>query len=164
MSLIVFLAQIRTRVLAHCLCLCRSWICLLYGSIEHYGTVQVINYTAKIQYRKFQTNIPRKGIVRLRSQFPHSVCERFIYSHDRFAYSSEGKYVDRSWEYINRSQGNREIGNWGRRIPRKGIQKWDFRCSVALQFTVLYLKFPSVAAGPNINAAQPSSSFLRPLL
>ncbi len=41
------------------------------------------------------------------------------------------KYVDRSWEYENRSQTH-ESGNsdWGRAIPRKGIQKWDFRCSV----------------------------------
>ncbi len=40
------------------------------------------------------------------------------------------KYVDRSWEYINRSQKH-ECGNWdwGRAIPRKGIHKRDFRCS-----------------------------------
>jgi hypothetical protein len=31
-------------------------------------------------------------------QFSHScVCERFIYSHDRYAYYDAGKYVDRSW-------------------------------------------------------------------
>ncbi len=37
--------------------------------------------TAKTQYRKFETNIPRKGIVQPQYQFPHScVCERFIYS------------------------------------------------------------------------------------
>ncbi len=35
------------------------------------------------------------------NQFSHScVCERFIYLHDRSAYSAAGKYVDRSWEYI----------------------------------------------------------------
>jgi hypothetical protein len=34
------------------------------------------------------------------------------------------KYVDRSWEYINRSQ-TLECGNWdgGHAIPRKGIHK-----------------------------------------
>jgi hypothetical protein len=34
------------------------------------------------------------------------------------------KYVDRSWDYINRSQTH-ECGNlgWGRAIPRKGIHK-----------------------------------------
>jgi hypothetical protein len=69
-------------------------------------------YTAKNQYRKFETNIPRKGIARPQSKFPHScVCERFIYSHHQSAYSAAGKYVDRSWEYINRSQTH-ECGNW----------------------------------------------------
>jgi hypothetical protein len=29
-------------------------------------------YTAKNQYRKFETNIPKKGIARPQSQFPHS--------------------------------------------------------------------------------------------
>jgi hypothetical protein len=40
--------------------------------------------------------------------------------------------IDRSWDYINRSQTH-ECGNWGwgRAIPIKGIHKWDFRCSVA---------------------------------
>ncbi len=43
------------------------------------------------------------------------------------------KYVDRSWDYINPSQTH-ECWNWGcgRAIPRKGIYKWDFRCSVQL--------------------------------
>ncbi len=52
--------------------------------------------------------------------FPQSVC--------LFCWR---KYVARSWEYINRSQ-TPEFGNWGwgRAIPRKGIHKWDFRCSV----------------------------------
>jgi hypothetical protein len=37
-------------------------------------------YTGKTQYRKFETNIPRKEIARPQSQFPHScVCERFIF-------------------------------------------------------------------------------------
>ncbi len=44
------------------------------------------------------------------------------------------KYVDRSWDYtvyVNCSQTH-ECGNWGwgRAIPRQGIHKWDFRCSV----------------------------------
>ncbi len=41
------------------------------------------------------------------------------------------KYVDRSWEYINRSQTH-ECGNrgWGRAILRKGIYKRNCRCSV----------------------------------
>ncbi len=69
-------------------------------------------HTEKTQYQKFETNILIKGIVRPMSQFPHScVCERFKYSHDRSAYSAAGKQVDRSWEYINRSQTH-ECGNW----------------------------------------------------
>jgi hypothetical protein len=39
------------------------------------------------------------------------------------------KYVDWSWEYINRSREH-ECGNWGwgRAIPRKGIYKRNCRC------------------------------------
>ena len=48
-------------------------------------------YTAKTQYQKFETNIPRKGIARPQSQFPHSCdYERYIYSHDRSVYSAAG--------------------------------------------------------------------------
>jgi hypothetical protein len=71
-------------------------------------------------------------------EFPHScVCERFtsIYSHDRSGCSAAGNmWVDRSWEYINRSQTH-ECGNWdwGRAIPRKGIHKWDFLLQCMLQ-------------------------------
>ncbi len=42
--------------------------------------------------------------------------------------------VDRSWEYINRSQTH-ECGNnwdWGRAIPQKGIHKWNFLGSVGI--------------------------------
>ncbi len=69
------------------------------------------------------------------------VCERFIYFQDRSAYSAAGKYVERNWEYINRSKTH-ECGNcdWGRAIPRKGIHKWDFRCcaGILIQFTELF--------------------------
>jgi hypothetical protein len=74
----------------------------------------------------------RKGTTLPQSQFPHScVCERFIYSHHRSAYSAAGKYVNRSWEYINRSHTH-ECGNrdWGRAIRFLGIHKWDFLFSV----------------------------------
>jgi hypothetical protein len=37
-------------------------------------------------------------------QFLHSyICEKFIYFQDQLVYFSAAKYVDRSWEYINRS-------------------------------------------------------------
>ncbi len=94
--------------------------------------------TAKTQYQKFETNIPKKGIVRPPSQSPHScVSQRFIYSHDWSAYSATGKYVDQSWKYINRSQTH-ECGNWdwGRAVSFLGIYKWDFRCSVGAVFLI----------------------------
>jgi hypothetical protein len=67
------------------------------------------------------------------SQFPHScVCLWANYIFPRWVcLSCWRKYVDRSWEYINRSQthGCWNWG-WGRAIPRKGIHEGDFRCSV----------------------------------
>ncbi len=44
------------------------------------------------------------------------------------------KYLDLSWEYINRSSTH-ECGNWGwgRAIPRKGIYKRNCRCNVILE-------------------------------
>ncbi len=50
-----------------------------------------------------------------------------------YAYSAAEKHVDRSWEYINRSQTHEcGIWDWGRAIPFLGTHKWDFRCSVCL--------------------------------
>ena len=50
------------------------------------------------------------------------------------------KYVDRSWEYINRSQTHEFVNwDWGRAIPRKGIHKWDFRCSAQTYITSTFL-------------------------
>jgi hypothetical protein len=55
---------------------------------------------------------PEKELRGLCPNFPHScVCERIIYYHDGSAYSAAGKYVDQSWEYINRSQTH-ECGIW----------------------------------------------------
>jgi hypothetical protein len=45
----------------------------------------------KVRCKKNGTNIPRKGIWRSQSHFPHScVCERIVYSHDMSAYSAGG--------------------------------------------------------------------------
>jgi hypothetical protein len=66
-------------------------------------------HTAKNQYQQFETNIPRKGIARPQSQFPHScVCQRLPRSLCQFYCR---KHVDQSREYINRSQTHK-CGNW----------------------------------------------------
>jgi hypothetical protein len=54
------------------------------------------------------------------------------------------KYVDRSWDYINRSQTH-ECGNWGwdRAIPRNGIHKWNFVAVHLIQARALTLKITS---------------------
>ncbi len=53
--------------------------------------------TAKTQYKKFETNIPRKGTARPQSQFLHScVFERSKYSHDQstfFSWSRIGRPI-----------------------------------------------------------------------
>jgi hypothetical protein len=64
------------------------------------------------------------------SQFPHSCGLWAIYIFPQsvclFCWR---KYVDRSWDCTNRSHDRGNWG-WGRAIPRKGIHKRDFRCSV----------------------------------
>ena len=75
---------------------------------ESLPQVSLPGHTAK----KSDLCTPRKETAWPQSQFLHScVCERLLYSHDRSAYSGAGKYVNRSWEYIDRSQA-RECGNW----------------------------------------------------
>ncbi len=62
--------------------------------------------TEKTQYRKLETNIPRKGTARSQSQFLHSCfCERFIYSQERSAYIllQENRWTDRGNIYVHRS-------------------------------------------------------------
>ncbi len=88
---------------------------------------------------KFETNIPRKGIARPQSQFPpsnESVSDLYMYYHRRSPFFCCRKYVNRSWEYINRSQTH-EGGNWdwGRAILFLGIfvsnfQYWFFAVCV----------------------------------
>ncbi len=79
-----------------------------------------------IQKRNIGVSVPIFTFLRLWANciFPWSVC--------LFCWR---KYVDRSWDYINRSQTH-ECWNWGwgRAIPRKGIHKWDFPCSVTNSF------------------------------
>ncbi len=104
--------------------------CFFKGNVTRYSDVSFVfryqscytSHTTKTQYRKFETNIPRK-VARCQSQFPHScVCERLIYTQDRSAYSAAGKYV---------YPGSGNI--WSRTIPFLGRHKWDFCCSVVKQ-------------------------------
>ncbi len=75
---------------------------------EHWFAPLLHNFsphTAKKQYQKFETNIPRK--------VPFSIfCERFIYIPTNWsACFAAGKFVDRSWEYI-KSLRTHECGYW----------------------------------------------------
>ncbi len=59
------------------------------------------------------------------------ICERFIYFQGRSVYFAATKYVDWSWEYINRSQTHEcRVWYWGWTIPFLGIHKLYFRYSV----------------------------------
>jgi hypothetical protein len=101
--------------------------------IEKYPTIRwtvpckdkIPNFRNKYsQKRNIGVSVPISTFMRLWviNIFPRSVC-----------LSCWRKYIDRSSDYINRSQTH-ECWNWGwgRAIPRKGIHKWDFRCSVAI--------------------------------
>ncbi len=112
-----------------------------YTSLFNFGPGFFQLYWVKRSYiqifpkKKLRGNNPK-------FQYPHSwVCERFIYiySQDRSAYSAAGKYVDRSWEYVIGSQTH-ECGKWvwGRAIPRKGINKWDFRVETCLSDKIYF--------------------------
>ncbi len=76
--------------------------------------------TVKNQYRKFETNISRKGIARPQSQFPHScVFERFIYSHDGSTYSAAGNMWTDPGNKIAHIQMNVEIGTEAAQFQEK---------------------------------------------
>ncbi len=85
--------------------------------------------------------------------YAHDICERFIYFQDRSAYSAAGKYVDRFWEYINRSQIH-ECRNWdwGRAIPRNGIHNGYFLWSVDITLLPIqeYIRYVQKMAGNNV--------------
>jgi hypothetical protein len=75
-------------------------------AFAHSHSVDTAGSTAMTQYRKFETYILRKGIAGLspNAHMHVSVSDMYIYSCDLSAYSAAGKYVDRCWKYIKRSQ------------------------------------------------------------
>ncbi len=88
---------------------------------------------------KFRNKYSQKRNIEVSAFSPnfhiHASAEWFMYIFLRsFCQFSWSKYVDRFWDYINRSQTH-ECWNWGwgRAIPRKGIHKWDFRSSMVFQ-------------------------------
>ncbi len=110
----------------------RLWKIKLVFFKKEVAHIEIPAYIAKTKYRNkypqkrdIGVSAPISTFMRLWAIyiFPRSVC--------LFCWR---KCVDRSWDYINRSQ-TRECWNWGwgRAIPRKGIHKWYFRCSVRLK-------------------------------
>ncbi len=104
----------------------------MFGNLKLSGRAILctITFTAKTKCRKFETNIPRKGISGPQYQFPMCLWANYIFPRWVCLFCWSKKNVDWSWEYINRSKTH-ECGNWGwsRAIPRKGICKRNCRCS-----------------------------------
>jgi hypothetical protein len=86
-------------------------------------------YTAKTLYRKCKTNIPRNESAQLIPNFQINGSVSGLYT------PTIGRpillQVDRSWEYINRSQIH-ECGTWerGHAVSFLGIHNLDLVCSV----------------------------------
>jgi hypothetical protein len=54
-------------------------------------------------FREMKLLFPKQNFNVLHSSFTH-ISVKDLYIQDRSSYFVAGKYVDRSWEYINRSQ------------------------------------------------------------
>ncbi len=92
------------------------------------------NYTAKRQYRKFETNIPEKELRGHRTTIHINGSVSDLYSNDRSAYSAAGNM----WTDINRSEIHKcENWDWGRAIFFREYINGIFRCSVKGNITQL---------------------------
>ncbi len=92
---------------------------------------KIIYMHCKDKIPKFRNKYSQKRNIGVSVPISTFICLWVIYKFPQSVFLFRWrKYVDRSWNYINRSQTH-ECGNWGwgRAIPRKGIHKWDFRCS-----------------------------------
>ncbi len=114
---------------------CRYWffaVCCYVSSPNIYNAKEGL---ARIQYKslvpiyvfsEMKLLFPKQNYnVLSPSSYTHiSVRGLYTYFQHRSAYSAAGKYLDWSWEYMNRSQTH-ECGywDWDRAIPRKGIHK-----------------------------------------
>ncbi len=105
---------------------CNSRILTHLGqkSMAKGGFLHCKEHTKKSKQRNCAATVPISTFMCLWAIyiFPQSICQFCC-----------RKYVDRSGEFINRSQTH-DCGNWdwGRIIPTKEIHKWDFRCGVVL--------------------------------
>ncbi len=89
LSLLAFVIWITRQICWLSLCCKELFRCSGLNKASNFSWAE---RTAKTVYRKFETNIPRNETARPQAQFLHECfCERFIYSHDRSAYSAPGK-------------------------------------------------------------------------
>ncbi len=91
----------------------KSWMGCSYQQQEGSGYAgEAMESFVDTPQRKLHLCIPRKGMARHQSQFPHScICERFLYSQDRsthFPAAEQGRPI---LVYINPSQTHK-CGNW----------------------------------------------------
>ncbi len=119
------------------LCNCSTLNFLIYE--ENLISFIISVHTEKTQYRKSDTNIPRKGIARPQSQFPHSC----FYMSDLYI-SKLGlpigcrKYMDRLlgiYKSLTDTWMWKLLGLRPRKSFSRIIHKWDFRCSEVYRYS-----------------------------